>query len=122
MVCRTFFDSSFLGRRPAMAQQPRIRRIMIQSCPRLDSIAALYLLTRTEEGERKYPGAGSAQVEYWGTGTVSPDGYDWKEYFDQGTILVGVGGGPFDEHPSPDFGDRKAENLSATLLVARDLC
>ncbi len=104
-----------------MSQQKPITRIMVQSCPRADSITALYLLTQTFEGRKKYSGIENAAVGFWGTGTMSPDNMTWRQYLEGGTILIGVGGGPFDEHPSAEFGDRKEEKLSATLLVARDL-
>lgn len=102
-------------------RQPKITRIMIQKNPRLDALAAVWLLQNTEAGEKRYPGVGEAQIEFWDTGTMSPDGKTWQEYLKEGTLLIGVGGGPFDEHPSKDFGDRKAKKLSATMLVAIDL-
>jgi len=45
----------------------------------------------------------------------------WQQYADEGIILIGVGGSPYDEHPSPDFGDRKAKGESSMSLVAKDL-
>lgn len=98
-----------------------VKMIMFQHSPRLDSITALWLAIHTPEGRRKFPGGETAQWKLWGTGTVSPDGLSWQEYQERGVLLIGVGGGPFDEHPSTDFGDRKAEQASATLLMARAL-
>lgn len=99
----------------------KITKVMIQFCPHLDSLVALWLLTKTEEGRRMYPGIENAEVDYWGTGTLSPDGRTWQQYLEGGTVLIGVGGSPFDEHPSKDFGDRKREGLSATMLMAQHL-
>lgn len=104
-----------------MSTAKPVRTFMFQSSPRLDSITALLLATETPEGQKMFPGAEKAPWELWGTGTVSPTGMSWQEYEAQGIVLIGVGGGPFDEHPSADFGDRKAEKASSTLLMARAL-
>lgn len=106
-----------------MSQQPpkgnRYRKVIIQECFRFDAACALFILM--EEGERFYPGISGAEVLLWTFGTHHPDGKTWKDYDREGTILIGVGGSPFDEHPNPEFGDGKAKGLSATMLVAQDL-
>jgi hypothetical protein len=94
---------------------------MVQSSPRVDSLGGLYLELRTPEAEAKYPGIRDAEILTWTTGTVSPDGKTWRDYLAEGTLLIGVGGGPLDEHPSPEFGDRKAKGMSTMKLVAKDL-
>ncbi len=45
----------------------------------------------------------------------------WRQHQEEGSLLLGVGGGPLDEHPSADFGDRKTDKESCTSLTARHL-
>lgn len=97
----------------------KIHTILIQTCPRQDTLCAIYLLRR--EGSRKYPGVENARIEYWGNGTVSPNNITWKERLQQGILPVGILGSHLDEHPSPDFSDRKVTKESTTFLVAKDL-
>ena len=89
---------------------------MLQCCPRLDSITALYLLLLKERRlvERD-------RVKFWGHGTVNPNGQTWQDFANQGVRCIGILGSPYDEHPSQEFGDGKAAGLSTTMLVARDL-
>jgi hypothetical protein len=91
-------------------------RIITHVYPHLDEIAAIRLLKK--HGEGKYPGIRDAVVEYCGTG-IAPHGKTWKEHEAEGTILVGIGGGPFDEHPTTEE-ERKIDH-SACLLVAKAL-
>lgn len=108
----------FKEKEPHMATP--INRIYVQHRPHIDSLTAKILLRR--EGEKKYPGVRNAEDLYWGTGTLPPEkGKTWRDYLKGGQILIGVGGGPFDEHASAEFGDRKLEGESATSLVAKDL-
>ncbi|MFA6094874.1 MAG: hypothetical protein WC757_03240 [Candidatus Paceibacterota bacterium] len=97
----------------------KIHTILLQSCPRQDSLCALFLLRR--EGEKKYPGISTAKIAFWTTGTISPDGRTWKDYLNEGIFPIGVCGSPWDEHTSLEFGDRKAEGKSTTSLVAEEL-
>jgi len=89
---------------------------ILQCCPRLDSICALYLL-REEEGIPLC----RDRIKFWGYGTINPNGQTWKDFANQGVRCIGVLGSPYDEHPSQEFGDGKDEGLSTTMLVARSL-
>lgn len=104
-----------------MASNNRIRSIMVQVQPHLDTLCAVWLLQNTKAGQQKYPGIENAKIEYWGHGTVSPDGKTWRDFMKEGRLPVGILGGQLDEHPSPEFGDRKLEGESTTSLVAKDL-
>ncbi len=97
----------------------RFTRIAIQMNALLDSLVATILLMNY--GSEKYPGVEDAEIELWGTGSMNQAGKTWQQHLAEGKIMIGVGGSQFDEHPSKDFGDRKAQMKSATMLVAEDL-
>lgn len=84
--------------------------------PHIDEICAFWLLQMF--GENLFPGVKEAPVEFWSTGgaqlTKTAD-----EFLNEGTLLVGIGGGMFDEHPTADT-ERK-EGRCATTLVAEYL-
>jgi hypothetical protein len=88
--------------------------IVTHERPHLDEIVAIWLLRRF--GETRFPGVSQAKVSYTTTGRRGPDA---KESEAQGILMLGIGGGRFDEHPTLDNG-RKAEECCATL-VAREL-
>ncbi len=88
--------------------------IVTHERPHLDEIVAIWLLRRF--GETRFPGVSRAKVSYTTTGRGGPDA---KESEDRGILMLGIGGGRFDEHPTLDNG-RKAEECCATL-VAREL-
>lgn len=91
--------------------------IVTHENPHLDEILGIWLLRKF--GEKVFPGISSAKIEFWGTGGQSPDGRSAKEYEREGVLLIGVGGGRFDEHPAVN-GERKKEECAATL-IAKDL-
>lgn len=94
--------------------------LVTQKCPHLDAITAATLIQW--EGEKLFPGTKDFRISpTWNTGTISPQGKSWKDYEKEGIILIGVGGSPFDEHASPEFGDRKILGESTTSLVAKAL-
>jgi hypothetical protein len=88
--------------------------IVTHERPHLDEIVAIWLLRRF--GEARFPGVSQAKVSYTTTGRRGPDA---KESEARGVLMLGIGGGRFDEHPTLDIG-RKAEECCATL-VAREL-
>lgn len=102
-------------------QQDRVRRVWLQKSCHLDSITAFWLARNTEAGNRAHPGVDQAKICFWGTGTLSPEGKTWQEHEAQGDLAFGVGGGRYDEHNNPEFGDRKAQGESACSLVAKAL-
>ncbi len=95
----------------------RFRRIITHVRPHLDELLAIKLLW--QYGGKKYPGIQDASIEYCGTGE-DPEKKSWQQHFNEGTILVGVGGGPFDEHPAIT-GEARKDKESACSLVAKDL-
>ncbi len=92
---------------------PNIRTIVTHLKPHLDEIVAIWMLWRW--GKEKYPGVDQASVEYW-TGGKSPDGRSAEEWEADGCLLIGVGGGRFDEHRNGT-----ASPECAATLVAKDL-
>lgn len=95
----------------------KFREIVTHVAPHLDEIVAVWLL-RTF-GEAKFPGIAKAKVTFWSTGGATPDGRTAAEYEQDGIILVGVGGGRFDEHPTET--SARKEGACATTLVAEAL-
>lgn len=96
----------------------RFTRIITHFRPHLDELLAIKLLW--QYGGKKYPGIEDSTLEYCDTGDL-PEGKSWQQHFDEGSLLVGLGGGPFDEHPALTGEARKAKE-SASSLVAKDLC
>ena len=92
---------------------PNIRPIVTHLKPHLDEIVAIWMLWRW--GKEKYPGVDMAEVEYW-SGGKSPDGRTAEEWEAEGYLLIGVGGGRFDEHRNG-----QASSEWAATLVAKDL-
>jgi hypothetical protein len=93
------------------------KRILTHERPHLDEIVAIWLLRRF--GEQKFPGIGKAKVEFTSIRKLAEAGLKPEDYETQGTLLLGIAGGRFDEHPTLDE-DRKAGDC-ATTLVAKDL-
>jgi hypothetical protein len=91
-------------------------RIITHIWPHLDEIVAIHLLQK--HGAQKYPGIETAKIVFFSTG-AQPEHKTWEEHRNEGTLLVGIGGGPFDEHPTA-FAERK-HGKSACQLVAEDL-
>ncbi len=91
-----------------------INRIVTHVSPHLDEIFAIWLLRRY--GEEQFPGVAEAPIVYW---TAGMESRTWGDYWNSGTLLIGVGGGPFDEHPGD--GEARKKNKTATSLVAEYL-
>jgi len=97
----------------------RIVKIVTHRFPHLDEVAAIWLLKKF--GEEVFPGVAEAPVEYLANGGETPDGRNAEEYEREGTLLIGVGGGRFDEHPRANGNGEKKENECAATLVAEAL-
>ena len=95
----------------------QIKKIATHVRPHLDEIVAIWLLSMF--GEERYPGAAEATIEYWAGGGETPTGQPASEYEANGYLLVGTGGGRFDEHGRN--GDKGKEGDCAATLVAKDL-
>lgn len=95
-----------------------IRCILTHPRPHIDEIAALFLLYIF--GEEKYPGVKAAiEDRRFDFRRAEDFAMTPEEYEENGYLLLGVGGGKFDEHPV-NGGGRKENECSATL-VAKDL-
>lgn len=85
--------------------------------PHIDEICALWLLRKF--GEKTFPGASQAKMVFEGAGGEDLSGFSGDEFESEGIILIGVGGGKFDEHPGvKTFG--KPDECTSTL-VAKEL-
>jgi hypothetical protein len=91
-------------------------RIITHVWPHLDEIVAIQLLQK--HGEALFPGIHAAHIDY--SGSDEPiEGKTWQQHEHEGTLLIGIGGGPFDEHPTTTA-ERK-HGQSACMLVAKKL-
>ncbi len=92
------------------------KRIITHVQPHLDEIVAIRILKK--HGNQEFPGVKDAKVEFKSTG-LNVENKTWQQHREEGTLLVGIGGGPFDEHPT--FEEERKAGQSACLLVARAL-
>ncbi len=91
-----------------------IKRIVTHRFPHLDEIFAIWLLKNF--GGERFNNIANATIVYWESGGVTPDGRTTEEWEADGYLLVGVGGGRFDEHPTTTQ-DRKEDDCAATLVA-----
>ena len=63
-----------------------------------------------------FPGIASAPIEFCADGET-PDGRSWREHFEKGTLLVGVGGGFFDEHATKSGQGQRVGESSCSLVI-----
>ncbi len=94
----------------------QVVRIMTHHRPHLDEIVAIAILQQC--GKKLYPGIDTAEYVFCDAGTETPDGRPWEAWHAEGTLLIGVGGSCFDEHPTS--GEERKDECAATL-VARHL-
>lgn len=98
----------------------KIRGIYTHERPHLDEIVAIWLLRNF--GENAFPGvsedliSGPSAICYLTGGGQLPDGKTSAQYEEEGILLIGTGGGRFDEHPAGGDG-RKKEHCAATLVA-----
>lgn len=90
-----------------------INKIATHVNPHVDEIAGIWMLRKF--GSKHFPGIEKAPVEYWGNGTSSMPQTP-EEYLNEGILLVGIGGGMFDEHSTVE-GERKEDKCAATLIA-----
>ena len=93
------------------------KNILTHERPHLDEIVAVWLLRKF--GEQRFPGIGAAEVTFTSIRKLAEAGLTPKDYEARGTLLLGVGGGRFDEHPTLEEG--RKSNDCATTLVAKEL-
>lgn len=90
-----------------------VQTIVTHQKPHLDEIGAIWLLIKW--GCVLFPGIETAKIIFWATGGTTPDGRAADEYEAEGTLLIGVGGGRFDEHPGEN--GRKERECAFTLVL-----
>ncbi len=95
----------------------QINRIVFHGTPlHPDEVGAYWLLRKF--GAQKFPGIREAKLVFRTDAGGLFEEKNWKQHLAEGTLLVGTGGGPLDEHPVES--ERKADEC-ATSLVARML-
>lgn len=97
-------------------QERQVTEIVTHKAPHLDEIAAIVML-RSQHGCKFFPGASSAKIVTWDKRNPRC-AWDEIAHAKDGRIMVGIGGGIFDEHGTVES-DAKAG--CATTLVARVL-
>lgn len=97
-----------------MAKRKRYHTIVTHEGAHIEEIEAIRLLRKF--GAAQFPGVEKAKLVFWKNGAATPDGRTPEEYEADGYILVGVGGGPLDEHPTART-PRKEGVCSATLVA-----
>jgi len=99
-----------------MVEKKSIREIITHPRPHFDEVFAIWLLKKF--GEEKFPGISSAKISFLAQEIEPPLDFD-KKMEQEGKILVGIGGGRFDEHPTLQKEGKIGE--CAATLVAKDL-
>lgn len=92
-------------------------RIVMHRRPHLDELVALWLLLNF--GEEKFPGISKVKVAFSDDGGESPHGLSAEDWEQEGVLLLGIGGGPFDDHPAS--GKKRKQGECTTTLVAKKL-
>jgi len=94
----------------------KIHTIVTHPRPHLDEVVGIVLL-RTY-GREIYPGIENAEIKFCDAG-MTPEGKSWKQLEKEGVVLIGIGGGRFDEHPTQN--KERVEMECAASLVAKYL-
>jgi len=90
-----------------------INEIATHNNPHIDEIEGIRLLRRF--GQNHFPGIEKASVVFWSKGGPELQ-KTAEEYLTEGILLVGIGGGMFDEHPTLET-ERKNGKCAATLIA-----
>lgn len=96
----------------------KVNLIVTHPRPHLDEIAALWLLY--QYGDKMFPGVEQANIEIWGDNGWCK-GKSPEDCEREGILLLGVGGGRFDEHPDPVRNTSGRPGECVTTLVAKEL-
>lgn len=97
----------------------RIDRIITHRQPHLDELVAIFLLR--QYGESLFPGVRRADIEFWRPDTSSLGSRTAEDYEAEGTLLIGIGGGRFDEH-AVSGKERVAGKCAANLVAEAIRC
>jgi hypothetical protein len=93
------------------------KSILTHERPHLDEIVAIWLLRKF--GEQRFPGISTAEVTFTSIRKLAEAGLKPEDYEARGTLLLGIGGGRFDEHPTLEEGRKTGD--CATTLVAKEV-
>ena len=91
----------------------KIHTIVTHPRPHLDELVGIVLLRIC--GTTRYEGIEDAEIKFCSADTT-PEGKSWKQLQKEGILLIGIGGGIFDEHPTLDK-ERKEGECAATLVA-----
>jgi hypothetical protein len=91
-----------------------IKKIVTHVRPHLDEIMGIWMLIKF--GEYLFSGIGNAMVEFWDS---LPEGKTPGQLEKEGVLLIGIGGGRFDEHPT--LNAERKQDVCTTSLVAQAL-
>lgn len=95
----------------------QVHTIVTHQKPHWDEVVAIWILRKF--GWILFPGIQQAGIIYWPAGASTPDGRSAEEWLADGYLLVGVGGGQYDEHASAKR--KRIEGQCAATLIARAL-
>jgi len=98
-------------------QPKKVQTIVIHPKAHLDEIWAITMLKAW--GEKHFPGIADANILADGTGGKTFDGTNAEKLLDDGFLLLGIGGGMFDEHPT--VGNNGKQGECTSTLVAKYL-
>ena len=90
-----------------------VQKIATHVNPHIDEICGIWLLRKF--GNEHFPGIKEAVVEFFGNGNTTLQ-MTAEECLEKGIILVGIGGGMFDEHPTITT-ERKNGKCATTLIA-----
>jgi hypothetical protein len=96
-----------------------VRAILTHPSCHLDEFGSIYLLQHTGQGRRIFPGIENTGVGFQTETYLRENGYlgfkGFIKALEAGYIIIGMGGGPFDEHVD------RTKNISSIELVKRYL-
>lgn len=97
----------------------KVQTIVIHPKPHLDEIWATTMLVAW--GEEYFPGIKDTTILADGTGGKTFDGTNAEALLADGFLLLGIGGGIFDEHPTIGNNGKKGECTSTLVAKYLDL-
>lgn len=95
----------------------KVKRVVFHQIPlHPDELVAYWLLWRF--GETMFPGIREAEIVIRTDSGGLFEGKEWHIHWAEGTLLLGTGGGPLDEHA---FGDEERKENECCATLAADL-
>lgn len=90
-----------------------VKAIITHLDPHPDELAAI-IFARSKVGLQHFPGADKAPIEAWSKADPRL-GRTCEEFAQEGILLIGIGGGPFDEHGTAQ--DLPKKGCASTLMA-----